>query len=92
MSFAGGGKDTRGTQIFITLGEVVDSLGGALWERPFAKVIKGMEMLEENINFEYGDMPPWGTGPRQDRIWGEGYGYLEKEYPKLTYIRSCELL
>lgn len=88
MSFAGGGKDSRGTQIFITLGKEVPSLGTQLWETPFGKIIFGMERVQK-INFEYGDSPPWGKGPDQQKIWTGGYKYLEDNFPNLSYIQSC---
>jgi len=91
MSFAGGGKNTRGTQMFITLGKEVGSLGKELWETPFGKVIYGMEYVQD-INFEYGDSPPWGKGPDQQKIWSGGQKYLEDNFPNLSYIQSCESL
>lgn len=90
MSFAGGGKNSRGTQMFITLGKQVDSLGTELWETPFGNVLYGMEKVQD-INFEYGDSPPWGKGPDQQKIWG-GYKYLKDNFPNISYIQSCERL
>lgn len=42
------------------------SLGTQLWETPFGEVVEGMENA---INwYSYGDMPPWGKGPKQGKI------------------------
>jgi len=91
MSFAGSGPRSRETQIFITLGEYVEHLGKDVWERPFGKVVGGFESFKNNINYGYGD-GAFGAGPNQGKIWREGYAYLEREFPELSYLDSCRLL
>jgi len=92
LSFAGGGtKKTRQTEMFITLGKTVPSLGrDALHEVPFGKVIKGMDVVQ-SIYFGYGDIEPFGKGPSQGKIWEQGYKYLEKDFPKLSHIDFCRI-
>ena len=40
----------------------------------------------------YGDMPPWGKGPDPQKIYGEGYGYLAREFPELDYLETCRVV
>ena len=40
----------------------------------------------------YGDGPPAGFGPDQMRLMSEGNSYLEKEFPKLDFIRTARLV
>lgn len=54
ISFAGSGKNSRTSQLFISYGSA-QSLGTQLWEIPIGKVIAG---LNNAVNFHsYGDMP-----------------------------------
>jgi cyclophilin family peptidyl-prolyl cis-trans isomerase len=73
VSFAGGGPNTRSSQIFIAF-EELDFLGKAPWETPFGVVIEGQETLD-NFYKEYGDIPPFGQGPDQQKIYNRGYYY-----------------
>ena len=63
VSFAGGGPNTRSTQIFIAF-EDLDFLGKEPWETPFGVVIKGGEVIDR-LYKEYGDMPPFSKGYKQ---------------------------
>merc|ERR1712079_314064 len=92
VSFAGSRKDTRETQIFITLGDYVSHLGEQPWETPFGMVVEGMEKFEKGLNYEYGEMPPHGKGPYQSVIWREGYEYLNRDFPRLTKFRTCSVI
>mmetsp|Transcript_31760 Transcript_31760/g.51395 ORF Transcript_31760/g.51395 Transcript_31760/m.51395 type:complete len:253 (-) Transcript_31760:51-809(-) len=85
MSFAGGGPNTRGTQIFFTLAQLSTHLGKEPWEVPFARVIYGEDALQ-SINTEYGD------NVSQQRIWQHGYEYLKQEFPRLSYIEYCRVI
>ena len=91
MAFAGSGKNSRATEMFITLGKEVPSLGTQPWETPFGIIINGMDVVQ-NIYMGYGDIPPYGTGPNPSKIYGQGYGYLGIKFPKLTYIDTCEIV
>jgi peptidyl-prolyl cis-trans isomerase A (cyclophilin A) len=85
MAYAGGGKNSRSTQVWIAF-DAVPSLGTQPWETPFAQVV-GKESLEnvKKINTEYGDKVDQGS------IWG-GYEYLKKNFPKLDYIKTCKVV
>eukprot|EP01083_Nonionella_stella_P033941 92856_1 len=85
MSFAGSGKNTRGTQIFFTLAKLSTHLGKEAWEVPFGKVIYGDDALK-SINKEYDDKVS------QTKIWRQGYEYLTKEFPNLSYIEYCRTI
>merc|ERR1712130_364587 len=82
MSFAGSGKNSRGTQMFFTLAQSSTSLGREDWETPFGQVIYGMNAIK-SINTEYGD------SVSQGKIWQEGYDYLRKNFERLSYIKYC---
>jgi peptidyl-prolyl cis-trans isomerase A (cyclophilin A) len=71
--------------VFINLGEnpSLDGLGFS----PFGKVISGMEVVDK-LYAEYGDAPPDGHGPDQNRIQREGEAYLEKAFPLLDTIKT----
>ena len=42
--------------------------------------------------YEYGDMPPWGKGPDQNKLRNKGRSYIEENFPKLDYIESCAIM
>lgn len=93
MSFAGGGPNTRKTDVFITY--MTGNANGnpsAPWEVPVAEVIEGMDHVE-SFTTEYGDLQMFGgNAPDSNRIWEEGYAFLQKEYPQIDYIGPCTLV
>jgi peptidyl-prolyl cis-trans isomerase A (cyclophilin A) len=89
VSFAGGGANTRTTQIFIAF-EDLDFLGDAPWEVPFGKVVAGNEVLEA-LYKGYGDIHPYGSGPDQQRLYREGNDYIRKSFPEIDFINSCAI-
>jgi peptidyl-prolyl cis-trans isomerase A (cyclophilin A) len=58
---------------------------------PVGQVIEGMEVVDA-LHAGYGDGPPGGFGPEQGRIMSEGNAYLEREFPKLDFIRTARLV
>jgi peptidyl-prolyl cis-trans isomerase A (cyclophilin A) len=60
ITFATAGPNTRTTQLFINFGDnlSLDNMGFS----PFGKVVAGMDVVDK-INAEYGDGPPYGSGP-----------------------------
>jgi peptidyl-prolyl cis-trans isomerase A (cyclophilin A) len=89
VSFAMSGPGTRTTQIFINHADknmVLDAQGFA----PFGKVVEGMEVVSK-IFSGYGEPPPRGHGPDQERIQKEGNAYLDKSFKKLDAIKSATL-
>jgi len=89
ISYAGGGPNSRTSQMFIAYGPVA-SLGKQLWETPIGKVVKGMENVRK-FYADYGDMPPWGKGPVQGKIRQEGVAYMEENYPLMDHFLECHL-
>ena len=89
VSFAMAGPDTRTTQLFINLvdNRNLDEMGFA----PVARVIEGMAVVD-SLYAGYGDGPPSGFGPDQMRLMAEGNAYLEREFPKLDFIRRARLV
>ena len=67
LSFAGGGPNTRSTQVFIAF-EDLHFLGKSPWETPFGKVVKGTNVVD-SWNTEYGDIAPFEkNGPDQQKM------------------------
>ena len=88
VTFATAGPNTRTTQFFINFGDNtgLDKQGFA----PFGEVVSGMGVVDK-INAEYGEGAPRGKGPDQGRLQSEGNAYLNKEFPKLDYIKSATI-
>lgn len=89
ITFATAGPNTRTTQLFINFGDNVNLDGQGF--SPFGKVTDGMDVVDK-INGEYGDGAPYGRGPDQGRIQGEGNTYLKKDFPNLDYIKSATVV
>jgi len=90
MSYAGGGKNSRSTHLFIAY-EDLPGLGKSDWEVPFGIVTEGRETIDAWYT-GYGDMPPWGKGPEQGKIHNRGNQYIHEEYPLTDFIKSCRIL
>ena len=88
VTFATAGPNTRTTQFFINFGDNagLDKQGFA----PFGEVVSGMAVVDK-LNAEYGEGAPRGKGPDQGRLQSEGNAYLNKEFPKLDYIKSATI-
>lgn len=74
--------DSRSTQLFINFADNsrLDSQRFA----PFGKVVSGMENVDQIYS-------GYGQNPDQERIESEGNAYLEKEFPRLDYIKSARI-
>ena len=84
VTFANAGPSSRSTQLFINL---VDNTFLDPENRhfaPFGQVVEGMDVV---------DMLYTGYGrdnvPDQQKITQEGNAYLNREYPKLDYIKTA---
>lgn len=77
VTFATSGKDTRTTQLFISLRDnaYLDDRGFS----PIGRVVKGMEVVEV-INGEYKE------SPNQKMLETQGNAYLDRAFPNLDYI------
>ncbi len=89
LTFATAGPNTRTTQVFINLGDN-SSLNGIGFS-PFGKVISGMDVVDK-LYADYGDAPPDGHGPDQNRLQREGKAYLDKDFPLLDRIKTAVVL
>lgn len=81
--------NSRTTQVFINLidNRTLDPMGFA----PFGQVVEGMAVVD-SLYAGYGDGPPAGFGPDQMRIMAEGNTYLEKQFPKLDFVRTARFV
>lgn len=90
VTFATAGPNTRTTQLFINFGDnaALDKQGFA----PFGTVdAKGMAIVDK-IYSGYGEGAPRGRGPDQGRVQAEGNAYLNKDFPKLDYIKTATIV
>jgi peptidyl-prolyl cis-trans isomerase A (cyclophilin A) len=89
VTFATAGPNTRTTQLFVSTGNNarLDKLGFA----PLGRVVAGMGVVD-SLYGGYGEGPPAGKGPDQDRMAAEGDAYLAKNFPKLDWIRSAKVV
>ena len=74
--------NSRGTQLFINYKDnnFLDAQGFAA----FGEVTKGMD-IAEGINAQYAEKP------NQGEITAQGNAYLNKEFPKLDYIKTATI-
>jgi peptidyl-prolyl cis-trans isomerase A (cyclophilin A) len=84
VAFAATGQpNSRSTHLFISLGDnaKLDAMGFA----PIGRVASGMQAVD-HIYSGYGEQPD------QALIMSQGNAYLEKEFPKLDYIKSTRIV
>jgi peptidyl-prolyl cis-trans isomerase A (cyclophilin A) len=90
VSFAGGGANTRSTQMFIAF-EDLDYLGKEPWETPFGVVVEGGGTLKK-LYKSYGDIPPFGNGPDQQEIHLQGNAYIRTLFPQTDFLIECAMV
>lgn len=88
ITFATAGPNTRTTQVFINYGDN-DRLDGMGFS-PFGRVIQGMEVVDA-LNGEYGEGQPAGRGPEQGRLQQEGNAYLNRDYPRMDFVKKATI-
>jgi peptidyl-prolyl cis-trans isomerase A (cyclophilin A) len=84
ITFATAGPNTRTTQVFINFEDnaALDAQGFA----PFGQVVEGMDVVDK-LYSGYGR----NNVPDQGRITKEGNAYLQKNYPRLDYIKKASI-
>jgi peptidyl-prolyl cis-trans isomerase A (cyclophilin A) len=89
VSFATAGPGTRTTQLFVNLGGNgrLDRLGFT----PLGRVVDGLARVD-SLYGGYGEGAPRGRGPDQDRLAAEGNAYLERQFPRLDWIKKAEVV
>jgi peptidyl-prolyl cis-trans isomerase A (cyclophilin A) len=87
LAFTQSGANRRSTQVVIHLDDnsTLDSQ-----MTPFAQVVSGMKVVEK-LFAGYGEPAPTGKGPMMTPLYAEGNAYLEREFPKLDYIKAATL-
>jgi peptidyl-prolyl cis-trans isomerase A (cyclophilin A) len=84
VTFAATGQpNSRTTHLFVNLGNNgrLDAMGFA----PIGRVVTGMQAVD-HIYSGYGEQPD------QSQIAAQGNAYLEKEFPRLDYIKSARVV
>lgn len=87
LNHKGSGPNSRTSQLFIALASS-SSLGTQLWETPIGEIDEGMDVVEHF--YSYGDMPPWGKGPVQQKIHS-GPAYMEENFPLTDKFTTCQV-
>jgi peptidyl-prolyl cis-trans isomerase A (cyclophilin A) len=89
VTFATSGPNTRTVQVFINLGDNarLDAMGFA----PIGRVTGGMDVVER-FYAGFGDGPPRGRGPEQNRLQAEGDAYLQREFPQLDRVVRARVI
>jgi peptidyl-prolyl cis-trans isomerase A (cyclophilin A) len=89
VTFATAGPNTRTTQLFVNLAgnSRLDRLGFA----PVGRVVEGLTRVVDSLYSGYGEGPPRGRGPDQDRLAAQGNIYLQRDFPRLDYIVTARV-
>ena len=90
ITFANAGPNTRTTQVFINYGNNSQLDDPKMGFAPFGRVVEG-EAAVKKIFTGYGEGAPRGKGPEQGRIQMEGNAYLNKEFPKMDYVKKATI-
>ena len=78
----------RSTQTFINLADNSATLDIQI--APFGEVVSGMDVVEK-LYAGYGEAKPNGNGPEMNPFYAEGNSYLQREFPKLDYIKKASI-
>lgn len=86
MAYAGGGTNSRGTQLIMAFENNRYLGGGSPWEVPFGQLI-GDSSYETMSKIYTG----YGEKVSQGKVRNRGISYLQEEFPKLDYFLSCHV-
>lgn len=90
LSFANtGAPNSRSEQLFINFGN--NSRLDSMLFAPFGKVVSGMEFVDQIYSGDPQNPNQKGVEADQSRLTAEGNAYLEKEYPRLDYIKTARI-
>ncbi len=90
FAYAMTGPDARTTQIYINTGD--QSRQDADGFAPVGKVVEGMEIVDR-LYAEYGETSGGGMrAGRQAKLFEEGNGYLDREFPQLDKLLKATIL
>jgi len=89
LSFAHNGPHTRSVQVFLNLRDN-SSLDKQSFPA-FGRVVEGMDVAGK-LSFLYGELSPKGAGPDGVRAEMLGNEYLEREFPRLDFIRTAKVM
>lgn len=89
LTFATAGPNTRTVQLFINKRDNsrLDAMGFA----PIGRIVEGFDVVS-GLYEGYGEGPPRGSGPEQERIEKEGNRYLNRFYPQLDSIITARVI
>jgi cyclophilin family peptidyl-prolyl cis-trans isomerase len=91
IAYAFRDPDGRTTQVFINLRDNSATHDTEPFV-PFGRVIEGMDVVDA-LYSEYGEKSGGGIrAGRQDRLFGDGNAYLDREFPRLDYIRRATIV
>jgi len=91
VAFAFAVPNGRSTQVFINLKDNSATHDAEPFV-PFGKVVQGMEAAGA-LNAEYGESPGGGIrGGKQAPLFESGNAYLNREFPRLDFIRRATLI
>src|SRR3984893_9340934 len=88
LTFATAGPNTRTTQLFINLADNPRLAGMGF--APYGQAPDGMSVVD-TLYADYVEGAPSGSGPDQGEIQKQGKPYLDKNFPKLDYIKTTTL-
>jgi peptidyl-prolyl cis-trans isomerase A (cyclophilin A) len=87
LAYAGGGKNSRGTQLIVALQNNAFLAGGSPWEVPWGQLITQESFITlDKFTTEYGEKVSQGKIRRQ------GKAYIDAEFPHLDYITWCSVV
>ena len=86
FTYATSGPHSRTTQLFINTNPHGNGRLDGMGFAPLGRVVSGMDDVISRINNEYHEQP------NQGKIQNQGNAYLDRDFPRLTYIESLRSL